>query len=70
MQHHTAGELAKPKNINALRVAAFWCGAAGGILSPAQHDAHERACRRPERSSDLERVETLSAIIDDVSLRH
>jgi hypothetical protein len=38
MQHHTAGEFAKPKNINALRVAAFWCGAAGGILSPAVED--------------------------------
>jgi len=55
VQHHTAGELAKPKNINALRVAAFWCGAPGRILSPA---AREHA------GGALELVEQLLAILD------
>jgi hypothetical protein len=36
VQHRTASEIAKPKNINALRLPAFWCSVFRRILSPAR----------------------------------
>jgi hypothetical protein len=64
VQHDAAGELAKPKNINALRVAAFRCDCLARILSPThlqpacsswreRRPHHANACGREKSSDDL-----------------